>query len=134
MSIQAIRRAFEKKLATLTPIDTAYENTKYTPAVGTPYQQVNLLLANPDDQVMGSAIYFEQGIFQVALHYPLGAGPSAAESRAMLIRAAFKRGTSLIESGIIVNIITTPDINQPLIDGEWYIVPISISFMAQISA
>lgn len=134
MSILIVRRALEKRLATMSPaIATAYENAGYTPVAGTPYQRAELLPNTPDNAVMGASVYWERGLFQVTLAYPTGTGSIAAATRAELIRTHFKRGTTLTESGVSVNVTHTPKIHPALIDGDRYCIPISIMYQAQIS-
>lgn len=133
MSLQIIRKALEKRLAALSPaMATAYENVEFTPVVGTPHQKAELLPAEPGNEVMGSATYFERGIFQVTLCYPKGTGPAAAEARAQLIRAHFKRGTTMIESGVSVIVTSTPKQHPAQPDNERYNIPISVYYQAQI--
>lgn len=135
MSNQIIRRALEKRLAAMSPaLATAYENVEFTPTVGTPYQSVNLLPAQPEDAVHGSSIYFERGVFQITLRYPIGTGPAAAEARAQLVRQQFKRGTSMTESGITVLVVGTPVVAPPMSVDDRYCIPISVRFQAQISS
>lgn len=134
MSLVLIRRALEKKLALLTPaLATAFENAVYSPVTGTPYQKVNLLPATPDNSTMGSLTYMERGIFQVTLCYPVGVGPAAAETQAQLLRAHFKRGTSLAESGVTVIVTDTPRAAPALIEGDRHTIPISIAWQCQIT-
>jgi len=133
MSIPIVRAALEKRLALLTPaLVTAFENVTFAPVAGVPYQRLNLLPNTPDNSIMGSAVYFERGIFQISLMYPLGTGPGTADTQAQLLRAHFKRGTSMVEAGITVNIKDTPKVSPAFIDGDRYAVPISMSFQAQI--
>ena len=134
MSLPIIRKALEKKLAALTPaIATSFENAGYTPVTGTPYQRVNLLPNTPDNSIQGSASYFERGIFQVMLCYPIGTGPAAAETQAQLTRAHFKRGTSMVESGVTVVVMDTPRVSPAMIDEDRYCIPLSVPWQAQIS-
>lgn len=133
MSIAIVRRALEKHLATLSPnLQTSYENATFTPVAGTPYQRLNLLPNTPDNSIQGSATYFERGIFQVTMAYPLGTGPAASEAQAQLIRAHFKRGVSMVESGVTVIVMDTPRVSPSMVDGDRYSTPISITFQAQI--
>jgi len=134
MSIQLIRKALEKRLGSMTPaLATAFENVAFTPAAGTPYQRVNLLPATPDNATLGDAYYRENGLFQVTLLYPQLAGPAAAEARAEAVRAHFKRGTSITESGVTTLITRTPSIAPALIDGDRYVIPITITYQAEIN-
>lgn len=134
MSIQTVRVALEKRLATLAPaIAIAYENATFTPVNGTPYLQVNLLPNTPDNSTMGQAVYFERGIFQVTLAYPLSAGTLAAGIKAQAVRTHFMRGTTMVEAGITVIVTNTPKIAPAMVDADRYRVPISIEYQAQIS-
>ena len=135
MSLATVRIALEKKLATLTPaVSIAYENTAFTPVAGTPYLKVNLLPNTPNNDTMGQAVYFERGIFQVTACYPLNAGTAAAGLKAQAIRNHFKRGVTMVESGITVIVMKTPNIAPALVDADRYSIPISIEYQAQISA
>ena len=134
MSLPIIRKALELKLAALVPsLATAFENAAFTPVAGTPYQRVNLLPNTPDNSIQGSATYFERGLFQVTLCYPIGTGPSAAETQAQLTRAHFKRGTSMVNSGVTVIVTDTPRVSPAMIDGDRFCISISVPWQAQIS-
>lgn len=133
MSAKAIRAALEAYLNTMTPaLATAPENVNYTPTSGTPFQRINLLRANPENPTIGTTHYRELGVFQVSLHYPMNAGPSPAETRAELVRTHFKRGTTLTSGGITVTIDGTPTIASGFVDGDRWVVPVSIPYWANI--
>lgn len=133
MSIQTVRIALEKRIASLLPaIAISYENATFTPVNGTPYLQINLLPNTPDNSIMGQATYFERGIFQVTLAYPLGAGTATAGAKAQAVRDHFKRGVTMVEAGITVIVINTPRIAPAMVDADRYRVPISIEYQAQI--
>ena len=133
MSAKAIRAALEAQLSAINPaLTTVWENSTVTPTSGTPYQRTNLLRANPDNPTIGTTHYRELGVFQVSLHYPLNAGPSPAETRAELVRTQFKRGTTLTSGGITVTIDGTPTIASGFVDGDRWVVPVSIPYWANI--
>ena len=133
MSIVSVRAALEAKLNAMTPsLSTAWENVPFTPVTGTPYQMVFLLPATPANPTMGDGYYREQGIFQVTLMYPLQAGPKTAADRAELIRAAFKRGTSMTSGGITTIVERTPEIGQGRVDGDRWALPVKIRWYAGI--
>lgn len=134
MSQILIRKALEKRLATIaSPLAQASENTSYTPVTGTPYQRINLLPATPDNAMRGTASHWQRGIFQVMLCYPLNDGVRNVETRAELIQALFKRGTTMVESGLRVLVIKTPAIGGPVPDvPDRYCVPVSITYESQI--
>lgn len=129
-----IRRALEKTLAALTPaLSTAFENAKFTPVVGTPYQRVNLLRASPSDLEMSRTLTELSGIFQVTLFYPTLTGTKDIEERAELVKALFKPPMSIVESGTVVNIFKTAKIAPGYIDEDRFIIPISIPWTAQVT-
>lgn len=135
MSIQKIRSALETRLKNITPaMAVAFENVAFTPTPGVPYQRSNLLPNTPEDSQLGSTTYFERGILQITLCFPMGNGPSACESRAQVIKDAFKRGTTLTESGVTVMVTNAPSVSSASVDGDRFCIPISIRWQAQIAA
>ena len=133
MALVEIRTALEAKLNALTPsLATAWENVPFTPVVGTPYQQVNLMVADTLNPTMGGTHYRVKGFMQVLLCYPPSVGAKTAATRADLLVNHFKRGTSLTSGGVTVIIDKTPSIAPALIDGVLYKIPISIYFSADI--
>lgn len=134
MSLPLIRTALETAIAAMSPaLATAYENAPFSPVVGTPYQRVYMLTAQPDDIVMGNALWVEQGVFQISLFYPLDFGPGAAEARAELIRSTFYRGASFSSGGVTVLIDRTPEIAPAIIDEDRRVVPVRVRFQATLT-
>lgn len=135
MSLAAVRAALETKLATITPaLATVFGNSPYTGSQGTPYQRVFMIPAEPlNDEISSS--FAERGVMQVNLAYPSLAGDGAAEARAILIQAAFKRKLSLPAiSGVITSIWRTPHIGAGFTndEGRW-VVPVRIRYFAPIT-
>lgn len=133
MTQVAVRAALEVALNAMTPaIATAWENNAFAPpASSTPYQAAFVLWGTPDNPEMGAS-YFEQGIFQVSLFYPLQAGTSAAATRAGLLRALFRRGASFTNSGVVVTVRSTPEVSAGTVDGDRWFVPVKVRFSAFI--
>lgn len=133
MSAAAIRAALESHLNGMTPaLTTAWENLPLTPVSGVPFQRASLLPADPANPTVGAGHYRELGVFQVSLYYPINAGPIAATSRAELIRTRFKRSTTLTSAGITVTIDGTPTIASGFVDGDRWVVPVSIPYWANV--
>ncbi len=133
MSLVSVRAALETKLNAMTPsISTAWENLPFTPVAGTAYQAAYLLPATPDNSTLGDGFYRAIGIFQISLFYPLQAGAGVAAARAELIRAAFKRGTTMTSGSVKVIVDRTPEIGQGRVDGDRWHVPIKIRWSAGI--
>ncbi|PZR36489.1 phage tail terminator-like protein [Caulobacter segnis] len=131
MSFASVRAALETALNGIAPpLSTAWENTAFTPVVGTPYQRAVIIPAAPANDEIGRA-YNERGIFQVSLHFPPNTGPAAAYVRADLIRATFYRGATFPKDGITVQVVGTPTILPPQDDDQGrYVLPVSINFRA----
>lgn len=134
MSALLVRQALEVALAAMSPaLDTVYENTTFTPTNGTAYQRVTLLLNTPDNPEWGT-FTTERGIMQVDLAYPLETGPSAAMTRAELIRATFKRRSAFTAGGLTVTVDGTPEIAPARTEEDRYVVPVRIPFFANYTA
>ena len=133
MSIVAVRAALETKLAAITPaLATAYENKPYPPVTGTPYQAV-YLLPTVENPTMGDDHHRLIGIFQINLFYPLKAGTATIAARAELIKATFKRGTSMTAGTVTVRIDKTPEAGQGRADGDRWMIPVKIRWFADIN-
>ena len=125
MTALTVKTALETGLSAIsTGFQTAWENVKFTPVTGIPFQRVNTLFADPDNPALGSSSYRELGIFQVSLFYPLNAGSLDALTRAQLIRDTFRRGQKF-GSVVIKN---TPTISAGIINEDRYIVTIKARF------
>jgi hypothetical protein len=132
MSAVLVRQALEVALAAMSPaLATAYENAPFTPTAAA-YQQVYLLLAEPDNPEMGSARYTERGYFQINLKYPLNAGSAAAATRAELIRSTFYRARSFSNGSVTVHIEKTPEIAPARVEDDRFVVPVKIRFFAHV--
>ena len=133
MSISNIRAALETALNAMTPpLATAWQNIPYTPIVGTPYQRVSLLTAEPNNQEFGAS-YTEAGYMQVDLCYPQTVGAGGVEQRVELIRTTFKRGKTFLNGGITTTISTTPELAPAYLDGDRFVRPVKIRFHTYIS-
>lgn len=132
MSAVKIKAALETALSGMTTLATAWENIEYAPIAGTPYQQVNILFAEPDNIEYGSN-HRELGYMQVKLMYPLKNGSLTAITRAELIRSTFYRGASFTSSGVTVIIERTPEISAGSVEGDRWAIPVKIRFFANIN-
>lgn len=132
MSLLKIRSALETALSSMSPsIATAWENAKFTPVTGTPYQQVFLDADQPINPEMGAG-YQQSGIMNISLRYPLQAGISDAQSRAELIQLLFYRGASFVSGAVVVNIIKTAHIGKGVVVEDRWLLPVRVFFNANI--
>jgi hypothetical protein len=133
MSAYNIRRAFEQRLALMTPaLSTAYENVNFKPVTGVPYQRAILFPAQPENPTLGDAYYREVGFFQVSLYYPVNAGSVDCETRAEAVISHFKRATSMIEGGQAIQVTQTPTRTSATVQDGWYVVYVSIFYRSEI--
>lgn len=117
----------------MTPaLATAWENQNFSPVPDTPYQEVHLIPASPDNSTMGDSHYRERGILQVSLKYPVNGGAAAAMARAELIRDTFFRGASFTSGGVTTRISATPNIGRGTVVSDRWVLPVSISYFADI--
>lgn len=131
MSAVKIKAALETALNGMASLSTAWENAAFTPVAGTPYQQVNILFAEPDNVEYGRT-HRELGFMQIKLMYPLQVGSVTAITRAELIRSTFYRGASFTSSGVTVIIDRTPEISAGSVEGDRWAIPVKVRFFANI--
>lgn len=129
MSSIVVRALLETAVSGMSPaLATAFENAPFTPVVGTPYQRVSLLLAEPAPVNASGTLNREQGILQINLAYPLGGGPGPAQARAELIRQTFYRGRTLTDGEINVTIDRMPEIAPALVEDDRFVIPVRARF------
>lgn len=134
MSVLKIRAALETALAAMSPaLATAWENTAYTPTAGTPYQRVSMTFAEPVNTEYGRS--FQQGgMFVVSLCWPQGAGAADIGARIELLRATFYRGAAFTADGLITTVARTPLILAAILEGDRYVTPVQVPFLATITS
>lgn len=112
-----------------TPMDVAWENTRYVPQIGRPYQEPTLLsndTLQPGNGVSGTT--YDHGFYQISLFYPRDEGAGAALGRADLLRSFFKRGVVLSSGGVTVQVEHTPSISGPMNSPDWYKRAVSVPY------
>lgn len=133
MELLNIRKAFEKSLKQFnSDIDTAFENVKYEPKSGVPYQRLQLAPKPVLNPTLGDNYYREVGEFQVFLCYPTHIGTSAVLTKAHAIRDNYFRGFTLVEGNTEIIISSTPRIDGAIITQDRYIVPVIISYFSSV--
>lgn len=134
MSVLKIRAVLETALAAMNPaLATAWENTAYTPTAGTPYQRVSMTFAEPVNTEYGAG--FQQGgLFVVGLCWPQGGGVADLGARIELLRATFHRGAAFTADGLTTTVARTPLIAAPILEGDRYVTPVQVPFLAAITS
>lgn len=134
MSVLKIRAALETALAAMSPaLATAWENTTYTPTAGTPYQRASMTFAEPINTEYGKS-YQQGGMFVVSLCWPQGAGVTDIAARIELLRATFARGATFTADGLTTQVARTPLILAASLEGDRYVVPVQVPFLATITS
>lgn len=124
-----IRQALEKAVLAVTPaIDTAFENTTFSPKAGKPYQQLYFLPAKPEAAIIDDSISEVLGVFQITLRYPAGEGVKNVLERARLYEKAFSVGAKFEHAGIKTCIYSPTEVKILGVDGDRYGVAVSIYF------
>lgn len=134
MSAPKIRAALETALAAMSPpLATAWENTAYTPTAGAPYQRVSMIFAEPVNTEYGRG--FQQGgMFVVSLCWPQGAGMEDITARVELLRSTFYRGAAFTADGLTTTVARTPLILAAILEGDRYVTPVQVPFLATITS
>lgn len=129
VSNSAIRAALATQLNTL-GLPTAWENSDFTPLAGQVYLS-EALLPNETLSVGVSSRSSDNfgGIYQVLVNAPAGRGKGAAVAAAEQVVAAFAKGASLTYNGLTVRILRSSQ-NPALMDGNRYVIPVSIVYRA----
>jgi len=133
MSHNIISNVIETHLSTMTgSIGTAFENVKFSPVPGVPYQAIDLLFATPENPTFGDQFHRVRGIANIQLRYPINSGRADALAYGELIKARFFRGLTLSDSGINVIIESTPELAKAGSDGDRYLINIRIRFFVNL--
>jgi len=108
----------------------AWDNTDYTPNPTTLWVSPSLLPSNGQPAGLGpNAQNRHDGIFQLTVYAPARDGRALGLSTADIIATGFKRGTTLATGNTSVRI-TAVSRNPSVEDGDWFQVPVSLSYIA----
>lgn len=127
-----IEAALASRLNTMTGLPpVAWPNIEYSRTKGTLYLHP-VLIPNSTEQasLSDSGKDFAMGIYQIGVMIPAGKGRSTIPDQ---IADHFKRGTFCVYNGISVRV-RSVSVAPALQDGDWYMVPVSISYFAYTEA
>lgn len=135
--IKKIRQALEVALNTWSAAQTpavpvAWQNSAYTPTLGSRYVRANILPAETQNPSLGDDHKRFIGIFQILVYTPDDVGPGAAETIAESLFATFARGTSFTASGVTTRVLDSPSVLPSFNDDGWYVTPVSIRYQSDI--
>lgn len=131
-----LQSALNQALAAAFPtMPIAWENTEYTPVVGTPYFRVYLLPAEIDVITLGPSPYQERkGIFQVSVLYPIGIGFGTPKGKVAEIVAAFRAGTVFTYNTLRVVCDKAWPSSGRKEDNAWYHIPVNVRYHCESNA
>lgn len=110
-------------------LQIAYPSVSFTPANGTPYLTATFRPNIANALAIGfSGDTDRQGLLQMSVFWPAGAGEIAAQQIASQIAAAFKYGTDIVRNGVRVRILQTPRVAPSLQETDWLQVPVMIAW------
>ena len=126
-----IQAALDTQLSTVTGIPVAYPNVPYKPSAGTAYLRASFLPAETVQASMGATGKDEtNGVYQIDVVAPRGSG---RVQQIDTVADLFKRGTVLTYNSVKLRV-RSVSIAPAILDGEWYFVPISVSFQTYTEA
>jgi hypothetical protein len=112
--------------------NTAYENRTFTPGTAA-WAAVHLMPNTPSATSIGvNGIDEHDGVFQVAIYYPINTGDGAANAKADAIAAVFKAGATFTSGGQAV-VITRTGVGAGRNDAGWYRLTVSIYWRAKVN-
>lgn len=134
MSLKAIRNALNARLNTLASLPSvAWENIAFTPKTTETHLRVNFLPAPTRPAANHkSAMDFESGVYQIDVYSPQDQGPNPASDVAESIRQHFSRGSTLVNSGITINIEATPSMTLNDREGGFWRVRLTVPWFAYV--
>ena len=133
MSVIKIKKALERNLNSMSPVlPIAFEGVSFTPPEGEMYQSIQFRFETPDDRVISKDYHRERLTVQIAIIGINGFGANDVLERAEAVREQFKKGTVLIEDGVTVRILYTPQITGVAPAQDRLVCPILVSAIAEV--
>lgn len=128
-----IQSALNTTLALAFPaMPIAWENTEYTPTIGTAYFRVWLLPAEVDVMTLGPSPWQERkGIFQVSVFYPIGIGFGTPKGKAAEVVAVFKAGTAITYNTLRIICEKAWPSSGMNDDNGWYHIPVNCRYRCE---
>lgn len=128
-----IRTAFETALYNLdTTFPTAWENVAFTENDSVAHQEVRLVFNRPSNPTLPAGHRRENGEFLVFLNYPSGNATADIYNKAESIANRFKRGTTLAQGSITVDILESPHVGNAVPAKDRYFLAIRIPFSCDV--
>ena len=130
-----ILEALSARMAALvlsSPLPVSWANVDYVPITGTGYITTQQLPNQTMQASLGTTgKNRHRGIFQISVFWPKGKGQVTPLGTVGEIITHFKRGTVLTAGGISVRIDAPPYANPAMVDGAFFMTPISVPYVAE---
>jgi hypothetical protein len=128
-----VKRGCEKRISSVeTVLPIAYEGINFIPPTSGMYLKTQFVSLGAEDPVIGKGYYREHIQFQVFITDNSGKGTTQALIKAGQIRDSFSKGTTIVEGGMSMHILTTPQIAGTIIIDGKVIIPVLIDITAEI--
>jgi hypothetical protein len=109
-------------------VPIAFENSGYTPIIGTTWIRESFLPANTATVGIGDDDSNDfRGIYQISIYTPAGASKYEAHQLVDQISTYFARGIKLTFESQSVKL-TRVDVAQGMVSGAWYMTPVSVRY------
>lgn len=132
MSIKKAQSGLLKRLRDLVgDANIAKEGLTFN-AGTTPYYKVQFRIDKPSDPTLGTQYYRDNMEFQVFVMCQANKGTGQAMDLAESVRYEFRKGTTIVNDGIITNILETPQIGGAVVLGEWIMCPVLIPTITEV--
>jgi hypothetical protein len=130
--IRLIRQALETTLVNMVPsVPTAFEGVDFDPPAGL-YQRCQMLIRQPDDNVMGTAYYRENVDLQVFIAAPSGNGLGDALEQAERLRTTFFKGWYMVQGDVRLHVLRTPQIGSTMPADGKVVIPVTVRVLAEV--
>lgn len=126
-----IRLALIKHLKSLdSQFETSFPNVRFTPKPDTPYQVVWVVPSKTLNPTYGGSYHRENGLLRVNLHYPAWKGEGSAVVKAETIQTHFRRGLTIVDGDVKVDITNTPSIGEGRLEEDRWVIPVRVEWIS----
>ena len=113
-------------------IKIAWEGISFKPPANQMYFHTQFVMLTPDEPTIGDKYYRERIQFQVFVCDVLNKGTVNALTTAEQIRQLFDKGTTMVQAGSSIHIVTTPRVDSPMVTEDRIVVPVIIELWTEV--
>ena len=132
MSIEIIRKGLETAAnawAVAQGMEIVFEDENFTPGDAT-YARSFLLPLPPESDTLDKIHRVYEGVYQISIFTPAGAGPRAAEAFLASLDAAFSPAAPMVVDGLRIFITRPMGARTAGQDTDWRSLPVSCAYRA----